>query len=87
VVGVLIVVAVLIDVFRRDALRTGAALVLRSAPALVLALVFPALAAVCPDGWLVHVAAAAAGLVAYVVLALALWPDMRHRALALAGRG
>jgi len=85
VIGVLMVIAVFVDVFGRNAARLGATVIARSSPAAMLALVFPALAAVTPDGWIAHLAAAIVGLAAYLGLAFVLWSDVRHRLLALVG--
>jgi O-antigen/teichoic acid export membrane protein len=82
-IGVLIVVSVVVDVFRRDAGRLAGVMLWRSLPAAGLALVFPALAAVTPEGWAAHLAAAIAGFVLYTALAIALWPDVRRPVLAL----
>ena len=78
-VGMILLVAA--GVFGRGAPRAIALAVWASLPAVLLAIVFPLLALVAPDGWFAAIVFSAIGLVVYVGLGALLWPSVARPVL------
>jgi hypothetical protein len=69
-------------VFGRDAPAACLAALVAALPAIALAVVFPLLGLVAPDGWGAAIGFALLGIGAYVALGAALWPSVARPVLA-----
>jgi O-antigen/teichoic acid export membrane protein len=78
-VGMILLVAA--GVFGRGAPRAVLSAVVAAAPAVALAVVFPLLGLVAPDGWVASIGFSAIGIGVYVALGALLWPSVARPVL------
>jgi O-antigen/teichoic acid export membrane protein len=79
-VGMILLVAA--GVFGRDAPRACLSALVAALPAIALAVVFPLLELIAPDGWVAATGFSLLGIGAYLALALVLWPSVARPVLA-----